>query len=110
MLFLHFLKLDIQHLVFELLHSDSNWALLQQDLSIVLKDHMLMELRDLNIHMMLSNKGINHTHLPHTLTKMLFLPTLTNLLLLHTPINRVMRLLPRLILLSQLQGELVIKP
>jgi hypothetical protein len=96
----HFPMLDIQPLVFELLHSVWSWAHLQQDPSIAVKAPMRMEHSGLNTHTMLS------TNKP--LTPPLPILTLNNKLLRLTTNKGAMYLLHRLTLLSQLLGVLVL--
>jgi hypothetical protein len=92
--------LDIQPLVFELLHSAWSWAHPLQDPSIAVKAPMLMEHSGLNTHTMLSTNKL--------LTPLLLILTLNNKLLPLTTNKQVTHPLHRLTLLSQLLGGLVL--
>jgi hypothetical protein len=97
--------LDIQPLVFELLHSAWSWAHLQQDPNTLAKAPMRMEHIDLNTHTMLSTNKLL-TPLLHILSNKL-LPLTTNKQVMH-PLHRhtpLSRLLDVLVLWLHLLGN-----
>jgi hypothetical protein len=96
----HFLMLDIQLLVFELLPSAWSWAHPQQDPIIAVKAPMRMEHIGLNIHTMLSTNRL--------LTPLLLILTLNNKLLRHIINKQVMHPLHPHTPLSRLLGGLVL--